>query len=43
MTAKVSWDANGPHEELKEDDLVLGIRSEELLAVDEALDLLAKE
>lgn len=31
------------HEELKEDHLVQGVRSEELLAVDEALDLLAKE
>ncbi len=31
------------HEELKEEHLVQGVRSEELLAVDEALDLLAKE
>jgi RNA polymerase sigma factor (TIGR02999 family) len=31
------------HEELQEDHLVQGVRSEELLAVDDALDLLAKE
>lgn len=35
--------SGGAREELKEEDLVQDVRSEELLAVDEALDILAKE